>query len=282
MRFLEGEVVIYSGVAHIVKGYQHPEGYVIAYPRYDLVAGKKIHELALSKATLVYWDCIKQHVPLLHLGEIFGYWTKLSPSREPSMMMSTISTLLDLDPSNIYLTGSSLFQDPYNDVDLVIYGADEELAERLKLLTEKGVLQRAGEDILMREYYSKHSDKLGLMEYLTLKKSTILHLGVNRVHVNLKLYRFKQGVQGCQDRVFGVRDYSGLVSVKQSLTPHLTPSLYIVELKGFGAIYMETHREVYSELSKGEYLVEGGRIEERQEGLFLVPDNGVLRPLSNQ
>lgn len=279
MRLLEGEIVTYQGVAYIVKGYQHPDGHVIAYPRYDIVTGKKILDISLGKATFAYWDCIKQFVPMLPIDKVFEYQARLPLGRESSTVISTMSALLDLDPSNIYLTGSSIFQDTYNDVDLVIYGSNEELVERLRSLIEKGVLRRAGEETLVKEYFSKHSDKLGLMDYLNLKKSTILHLEVNGIHVNLKLYRFKQGFQTCREMVFQVKNYSGPVSVKKSLTPHLTPSLYIVELKNVGTIFMETHREVYCELQEGEYLVKEGRIEVREKDLFLVPDKGVLRPL---
>ena len=43
---------------------------------------------------------------------------------------------------------------------------------------------------------------------------------------------------------------------------------------------LETLREVYAELTQGEYYVVNARLEERKGGVYLVPDHGFLAYIS--
>jgi len=276
LRFLEGEVVQYRGVAYIVKGYQHPEGFLVAYPRYSLLTRTPLRHMALSYITeYEYWDCVKHKVPLVPLEKIQLLATKLE-----DYVLSAVRTLiymLNVSENRVYVTGSSLILGDSNDVDVVLYGVDNSFVETLRSLVEKGLLKRS-DHLLVSEYMRKHSSNFALHEYLALKKNTLLHLTLGDLHINLKLLKLERGHQSCVDPVYEYSYYTGLVEILRPLNPHILPARYSANYRG-KEVLVESLRELYAELTPGVYYAEGARLEVRKNGLYLVPDHGVLKPV---
>ncbi|MEM1780266.1 MAG: hypothetical protein QXQ17_03830 [Desulfurococcaceae archaeon] len=278
-RLLEGELLIYNGMVFVVKGYQHPRDHVIAYPRYDLFTGVKIPIYLYTKyQNIVYWDCIKQYVNMIPLKGSVKY-SKKTINNHYEWIVSYLSSILNIDINNIELTGSAPFTDKWHDIDLVIYGCTSEIADKVADLIERGVLNRTREHVLVNEYFEKHVNNLSLREYLYLKKDTLLHLDIMGHHVNLKLYRYDKGFNTCIHPVSRVDLFTGKLHVFNGLTPSLLPSIYMASTSGVGELFIETYRELYAELKPGVYYAKNCRLEHRDDGLFLVPDNCVFKPV---
>jgi len=174
MRLLEGEVVQYRGVAYIVKGHQHPEGFPVAYLRYSLLTRTPLRHMTLSYTTeYKYWYCVKHRIPPVPLREV-----QLLSDKLEDRVLSAVRTLiymLDISENHVYVTGSSLVLGDFNDVDVVLYGVNDSLVETLRSLLERG-LPRRDNYLLIEEYTRRHSSSFTLHEYLALKKNTLLHL----------------------------------------------------------------------------------------------------------
>ncbi|MEM1741885.1 MAG: hypothetical protein QXT29_03655, partial [Desulfurococcaceae archaeon] len=62
LRLIEGETYLYNGLIWIAKGYQHPPGKVIAFPKYSLLNYSKLSINSFYEK-LYYWDCLKIEAP---------------------------------------------------------------------------------------------------------------------------------------------------------------------------------------------------------------------------
>jgi hypothetical protein len=271
LRLLEGEVVVYNGLGWIVKGYQHPEKSLIAYPRYDLLNRRKLgnHEVTrLVEEHAEWWGCLKLKAPLLPLVSIAKY--------RPAMMVPSaveeITWMLELSPLQVEVSGSYLVNpEAAGDIDVVVYGATNEVADRIRLLIERGVFKRPSLWILYKEYTIKHVGVLDVETYLASKSKTILSLTLGGKIVNLRLYRYKRGFNTCTDPVESRRGFKGLIELTDQANPVL-PSRRKAVFQG-GEAYFETHRELYAELPPGLYYVEGD-LEVRKSGVYIVADRG--------
>ncbi|MEM4481537.1 MAG: hypothetical protein QXV04_02290, partial [Desulfurococcaceae archaeon] len=227
-KLLEGEAYLYNGLLFLTKGYQHPEGFVVAYPRYSLLTGTKLRDYErLQYSTSFYWSCIKQRVPTIPLSEAVVYKDG-SLSSAANYIIELIRSLLEVD---VYLTGSALIADSYNDIDIVVYGANQGVVERLSEAFNRGVIERS-EWLIIEDYLGKHSKEMSLSDYLYLKRRTLLHGNYRGTHINLKLVEMKQGFNGCVDPVYSCSSYTGVVKLIEPLNPHLIPARYRVELDG--------------------------------------------------
>jgi hypothetical protein len=275
LRLLEGEVVVNGPIAYVVKGYQHPPGYLVAYPRYNILSRRKLqkHEAKIYESTM-YWNCIQRSVPVVPRSA-WPYTLRERPLGALDQLISMLESLLEVD---LYPTGSSLFVERPNDYDFIIYGADQEVVGRLRKLIDRGVI-KVNVDILVREYIEKHSSTLSLSDYLRVKKSTILHGLFQGFHVNFKLVELRTGFNECVDPVISYEDYTGPATIVEALNPHVIPARYRAVIRGVELI-LESLREIYSELEPGRYWVENARLEHRPSGVHLVPDLGVLRPIT--
>lgn len=277
LRLLEGELLLRSGVVYVVKGYQHPDDVVIAYPRYNLLEKRKLgkHEEYIY-VNNYYWDCLKSHVPVIPLRDIYPLHSVIEVNHEISVFKSTLESILERE---LYLTGSSILVEKPVDVDLVLYGADVDIVEKIRGLFNRGLFKRPLH-VIVGEYIHRHRDRLELVEYYELKKDTILHGYFMNIHFNIKLYEYRKGYVKCTDPVLDYSSYSGIIKVLEPVNPRILPARYLALIKGRDiVIVLETHRELYAELKPGLYLVEKGRLENRSSGIYLLPDHGVLRPV---
>lgn len=274
LRRVEGEAIQYRGVIYIVKGFQHPEGKLIAYPRYDVLSKRKLLQWESRGSHLeVFWDCIKRSVPvipMLHVTPVIG----IDRASEVERVRRTLESILGLE---VYLTGSALVCHEFHDLDFIIYGADESTVEKLEELVRRGIF-KTSISLLINEYFEKHMKAMNLENYLLLKKDSVLHFRLQGYHVNLKLVEYKRGFVGCRDPVLNYMNYTGTVEVVYPINPRIVPARYESTING-KHIMLESFRELYAELKPGLYYAINARIEERESGRYLVPDTGVLVPL---
>ncbi len=275
IKLIEGYPLYYNEVIYLVKGYQHPQDKIIAYPRYTLLEHKKLRKYEINKyVSYVYWDCIRQVVPVIDISHAYSFYTlfhKHIPYTS-QMIKEVISQLFGVN--DLYITGSSLVFSTYNDIDIVILGADTELVNRVRSLISRRVIRRAPESWLLKEYLLKHSNDTDLRTYLYLKKDTISHIVVNNIHVNIKYVSYSNGFNQCVDPVEDRKLYRGRIQVIDCVNKYILPTRYIIRIRN-KKILMETFREMYSEIPLGEYYVKG-YIEYRKTGEVLVPDHGYI------
>ncbi len=278
-RLLEGEPVQYKGTIWIVKGEQHPPGYLVAYPRYDLVRRDKLssHEKnLLIREHLFYWDCLDLRVPVIPLHNTVQHY------RESSWQAGLTKTIMEQiigDLGEVIVSGSSIIMRG-NDVDLVIYTIKPALAVE-KIRENLGVLiEEAGTGDLYREWLLKHKSTLSFQEYLSLKKNSLLHIKILGYPVSLRIVPYYHGFSSCIDPVFLRKKYSGFLDIVKPLSPHTTPARFLAKLSDGENIVLETRRILYAEAQIGRYFLENGYIEVRETGKYIVPDHGILHPVN--
>lgn len=266
-RLLEGECFQHDGKIWCVKGYQHPEGFVVAYPKYDLFSSSKVRSFEK-----IYWDCIKHEVSVVPLNSVKPYMYALESSVRESVLRLFI-TCSGLSEERVLITGSSIIGSDYGDLDIVVFGLDERDAEDIHSSLIR-CFKPINENILVRDYYDKHQFDTDLFTYLLLKRDTRLHYMYGNLHVNLRYVYYDRGWGYCVEPVSSYSNFKGVVEVLYPIRRYTIPSLYVVKYNG-NELYLWSLREAYAEMPKGLYYVEG-RLEERRDGLYIVPDNGWL------
>ncbi len=279
LRLLEGEPVQYRGVIWIVKGEQHPPGYLVAYPRYDLMRRDKLsgHERnMLVQEHLFYWNCLDLCVPIIPLHNTIQHYRKLSWQAE---MIKIIMEQIIGDLGEVIVSGSSIIMRG-NDVDLVIYTVKPALVVK-KIKESRGVLiEEAGTGDLYREWLLKHKHVMSFQEYLGLKKNSILHIKIAGWPVSLRIVPYRHGFSSCINPVFLRRKYSGYLEIIRALSPYTTPARFLAKLQNGENIVLETRKILYAELQIGRYFLENGYIEVRKNGKYVIPDHGILHPVN--
>ena len=279
LRLLEGEPVQYKGAIWIVKGEQHPPGYLVAYPRYDLIRRDKLssHEKnILIQEHLLYWDCLDLRVPVIPLHNTIQHYRELSWQAESS---KTIMEQIIGDLGEVIVSGSSIIMRG-NDVDLVIYTFKPALVVE-KIKENLGVLiEEAGTGDLYREWLLKHKSTLSFQEYLSLKKNSLLHIKIVGYPVSLRIVPYCHGFSSCIDPVFLRKRYSGYLDIVKPLSPYTTPARFLAKLSDGENIVLETRRILYAEAQIGRYFLENGYIEVRKTGKYIIPDHGILHPVN--
>ena len=281
MRLLEGELLEYNGVVWVVKGFQHPRGYVIAYPRYNVshIPYTRIKEYTCLVNT-IYWDCIGLEVPVIPLDKVMPIPKRIYDSVAMEYK-SLLANLTGIDLENIYITGSKALglQDRFSDIDLVIYGKHEsdQVYNALVYLRKTGITRSLYGLHLFREH-KKHPD-LTLEEYMLLRENSVLQGVYKGYRYSIRLVPFTKGYSGCLRKAEIIGWYKGTIRIIEAIKPYTTPARYIIELDNGEEALMETYRIRYTELPIGfkGYVV--GRIEAYDKKLFIVPDHGFLKPV---
>ncbi|MEM1661952.1 MAG: hypothetical protein QXP72_04640 [Desulfurococcaceae archaeon] len=266
-KLLEGECFQYNSMVWFVKGFQHPSGYVVAYPRYNLLNKAKV-----SDFRNVYWDCIKQNVPMVPLNGADIHIFNLKPF-ERDFAFELFLNCSGLCEDKVVVTGSSTVGLETGDLDIIVYGVDED--EVLEIHRSiNNCFKPINESLLVKEYFEKHINDTDLTTYLFLKKNTLLHYMLGKLHVNVKYVFHDRGWNNCIDPVESVRIFKGYVEIVGALRKYALPVIYIAKHDG-DEMYLWSLREIYAEIPRGIYYVEG-RLELRSSGSYLVPDNGLL------
>jgi len=268
LKLLEGEYFVYKGYLWFIKGIQHPSGKVIAFPRYNLLNHRRDYDRLIGE-NRSYWDCLKIEVEMVDLNEV-----KPFNPRFDERVLNIVNTLRDLIGFNDYLlTGSTILGD-FRDIDIVIYGVENDILKNVVKLIDQGVLKRSMY-ILVDEYNSKHRGRLDYNTYMYIKRDTITHLEYGGFHVNFKFTKYKKGFNTCIDRVYRREFFNDEIEIVEPVEKYVIPARYIVKTTSGEEYILETYREVYCELPSSKYRVEGF-IEYRERGTYINIDHGKL------
>lgn len=270
-RYLEGELFINNGYLWIVKGYQHPFGKLIALPRYNLINGSKLSSHVVVNKPY-YWSCLKIETPVIDLDNSFFY--KPAVDNNIDHVVKTLSQLIGFE--NYTLTGStalSSYIEP-RDIDILVYGFKNEYVENIENYLKKELFKPIDYYTLYNEYLIKHSSRLDHRTYFSIKRNTLLHFIYRNIHINLRITKHEHGFHQCIDPVYKREFFTDEISIVDYIDKYTTPSKYIAQYRDT-EFYLETYREVYAELPRGKYYV-NGFLEYRKNGLYIIPDHGYL------
>ncbi len=271
---VEGTPVLFDDAIWIIKGYQHPPGRIIAYPRYDPINRRRLQSWMIKGLVhewLDYWDCIGSSVPQIPLNKSIRY---ASTTIRDQRLLELLKILRDYHGEDgVWITGSSLVMHG-RDMDLVIN--DPGGAETIVELRRKKVLRPPGPGVLFMEWGMKHRG-IPFNKYLELKSHTVLQGLYHERPYSIRISLHPRGVNECVDRVLDARTITGRLRITGEISKFTTPSLYRAVFMGENVI-LETHRMLYAELEPGPYKIMRGRLEHRMNGKYVVPDHGLLIP----
>lgn len=150
MCYVEGCLAKKGDIVWMIKGVEHPEGYLTAFPRYEVQFHKDrtfIKKLHLKKPEdyykvlplnpnfygLAYNKCAGRETPLLRLGEIEKFFDPFRPilceergGSEPCLVFDYLSS--QIENARIGLTGSSYFEwNPSSDIDVLVFTTNEKV-----------------------------------------------------------------------------------------------------------------------------------------------------------
>lgn len=253
---IEGYMLKYKGAIWSVKGCFHPDGYAVAIPRvYNGVKIKKMNE-ALELVRKKFEDLMK-YVPEL------GFEVPLVPLKDSEVLDpfkktvkdKIVSKFLSYFNGKVGVTGSLLYSDRYNDIDLL--SLDETHYEILKNLRNEGItkeLSYSNEDEV--EILSKE-------DFEFLKKKRFLEGIFEDIPYTFKIVK-------CLD--FGIviskESFTGIVRITKAEKPYSLPVMYLTNL-GF---YLTSFRTRFTELKEGITLYVKGTLLKRDKFLDLDLD----------
>ncbi len=275
---MEGELYVYNGVVWVAKGYQHPEGFIIAYPKYliEHIPPRKMPNWLREKYVEErYWDCINAVVPVIPLSKSMYVSTRLSGKAGEIARLINEYANVDLSEDAYFTGSSSLGLD--GDIDLVFYGsnASRRVYESLMALREAGVLKPLSLSELLEEH--KKNPWVSFSDYAALRSRSVLQGSFMNFRYSIRLVPYECGYSACIDKVTGVSEEFLKVKVVEALSPHTTPAMYrvLAEQYNYEAL-LSSFKILFTELKPGT-TIEGVFRVERRERLakpILIPDVG--------
>ena len=282
-RLLEGELVEYRGAIWIVKGFQHPPGYVVAYPRYDALTLRKLEGWRVEKLvreSMGMWRCIELELPMVPLDEArFIQPQSSDPVLEEFRRL--IADYASIDRDQVLPTGSLALgvesDDP--DIDLVIYcWRAERVYGALEELARLGIVRSMGLSELESEWRRKHLG-MSFEVYRRLREGSLLQGVFRGRRYSIRIVPWERGVEGCVDPVRRGGARRMVIEIVEPVSPYTTPAIYEVEVVGEGLrATMMSFRMLFTELARGTRIagvmeVETSLLEARPR---IVPDRGVV------
>lgn len=276
---MEGELYIYNGAIWVVKGYQHPEGFIIAYPKYliEHFPPRKMPNWLKEKYIIkeFYWDCINATVPVIPLSKSMYLGTRLfGKARELAKLINEYANI-DLG-EDVYFTGSASLG-LNGDIDLVFYGNNVswKVYNSLMALREAGVLKPLSLSELLEEH--KKNPWVSFSDYVALRSGSILQGSLMNIRYSIRLVPYEHGYGTCIDRVTEVREEFLKVKIVEALSPYTTPAMYrvIVEQYNYEAL-LSSFKILFTELKPGATIEGIFRVEHREQLVkpILIPDVG--------
>ena len=298
-RLLEGELILHKGVVYIVKGFQHPRNYVIAYPRYNMLTLERIHPRDYYKYTnLSYWKCIDYNVPLIPLEQTYPYNLHYCGiNSRARYLRKFLSEISGIDEEDIYITGSyrvCLFNEETSDVDLIVYGNRnvDKIYKVLKDLRENRITRPLSNGSLLIEYH-KHKD-LRFKEYEILRSNSVLQgVFLNKIRYSIRLVPYVRGFNKCVEKTKFIGFYRLKVRIVDYIQHYTTPAKYVVEVIKAPSklslilkkkIHLITYRLRYTELPLNTILNGVFRVEAlvSNNTVRIVPDYYPVKPCLEQ
>ena len=247
--YVEGCMVRLKDVLWIVRGLEHPRGYVLALPRYIVKSGtivkkmkfpfvSELYSLGLAKGFLKYARCYGRLVTLISKRE-FERAEILHPlfPRECSAESRSIAcrVLEELKHESgietIGLTGSSLLSPPKSgvDVDLVVYGRRESI-ELYEFLEENRFLKPYSKSELLQVLYSEA--RFFNKKLLEVEQNKRLQGKRHGVGVYIRLVpKYPEDYSVCTHEILKVGEVAVKGRVVQDDNRFLYPCSYDVEIE---------------------------------------------------
>ncbi len=279
-RLLEGERFLYKGIIHIVKGFQHPPGYIIAYPRYNYNAYPPIRWTGSYIPHIINWGCIGRKVPVIPMGSASGPVAEEQRDLYAEELRRLICLYSNTPCENISFTGSTGLNvsTESSDIDIVIYTQNPLKAyDALRAMREDNVTQPPSYPYLLHEYM-KHRGVMSIDRYMARRSHSILLGTFHGRGYSVRIVPYTRGYMGCVDPVNVEGWYRGLFYIEEVVSNYTTPALYITRLENGERVILYTFRLLYAELHVGDRGYVEGELERAVNTgeKRLVPDRGVL------
>jgi hypothetical protein len=269
---IEGYLIKFRNYLWVVKGCEHFDDYVIAYPRYDIINHSKIKSLsrALDIArrfgVLRYNECLKLEVPLLRRDEVEEVFDPFNREFWPKLPQEVDLILGGLKPgelSEVGLTGSylvSVLLDGIKprDVDLIVRGrvVGSKVYRRLKELREGGVSR----PLEVVDEFEGCDPKTRA----TLLRNRVLEGVIGTTVYSIRIVSCRESVR--PTCVEGYEFFSGELVIVEDISSYIMPYTYVAECD-FGRVLVRSLRMRYSEIPVGtKLLVLNCRLEKYSDG----------------
>lgn len=237
----------------MVRGYRHPEDYVVVSPY--IIGGSKVKQYdwrTLPAWIMGYVPCIGRAAPLLPGRSIVRV---VDPAgvlkvRRSDIPQAVVELIDIIAPEWAGVTGSwAVFAEkPLSDVDILVYGDHEAIYKALLDLRADGRI----ESCMVEDRYLKVRDKLSWTSYSRLAPLKVLDSCYRGVPYTIKILR-RLDREPCEGFIADIGVYEGALRIIKTLEPHLTPARYVVDIGGREAL-METWHTRYMELPGGLYI----------------------------
>jgi len=275
LRVSEGFIVLFKGYLWMVKGCRHPEGSIVAYPRYKLGSGVKLKSLSESIRVaerlgyLKLDSCLKTWLPMISEDEIDQMLDPYSSEASGKLFGSfreLFNLLRDAAPGHIGVTGSFLASNLIpqlrpRDLDVVVDGVEAgySVYRVLKELRMVGLTSPAPLDMVGEHEGSDARTREVLLSVRVLE-------GVYRGEApySVRILGCDVVEDVCVERV---EDFSGKLRVVEGVRPISMPYIY----RTAEGILMVSYRMRFSEIPEGAVLhVDRCRLEEWSSGFRVV------------
>ncbi|MEM0002141.1 MAG: hypothetical protein QXM43_05780 [Desulfurococcaceae archaeon] len=270
---IEGFLIKYGNYLWIVKGCEHFDEYLIAYPRYDVVNQVKIKnmnkaiDIASKLGVLRYNECLKLEVPLINKGNIEYALDPFSKEHWPQLPEEITAILENLEPSELrevgltgsYLASSILRNIKPRDVDLVI----RDINVGLKIYNVLRDLRRKGVSRPLDATEDFEGTEPGTR--IKLLQNRVLEGVLNNVVYSIRILSCKENRKPtCIDHA---EFFSGELVIVEDVSSMVMPYIYIAENSEIGEIMVKSLRMRYSEIPVGaKLLVSNCRLEQYSSG----------------
>lgn len=242
----EGYFIKYKDAIWAVKGCFHPDGYVVAVPRY--YKGKKMKKMKESldfvkskfPYLLKYYDEIGFTVPTIPLNESYI----LDPfSFRSYEILNEFSSFF----RNVGVTGSYLYEGKGKDMDLLTF--DENNYKILKLLRQQRIT------LPLEVINQQEVEGLDSRDFLALKKQRVLEGYFRNTPYTFKIVQ-------CENfgRVIKTEEFTGIVQIKEAIKSYSIPVKYITN-----NLILTSFRTRYTELNEGLKIYIKGKILKREK-----------------
>ncbi len=257
---IEGYLVKYRGYFWVVKGCEHFDDYVIAYPRYEISSQVRIKStsvalhIAKRLGVVKYDECLKLEIPLLKRDEIEDVldpfkremWPQLP--REVNVVLGDLNSneLRDIGLTGSYLVSTVLKSIKPRDVDLIIRDVNVgfKVYRKLRELREKGDSKPLEKP---EEFEGCDPETRAI-----LSKSRVLEGVIGDMVYSIRVLSCRESLKPICVESYEL--FSGELIIAEDVSSLVMPYMYIAESK-LGRILVRSLRMRYSEIPVGTRLL---------------------------
>ncbi|AFZ71064.1 hypothetical protein Calag_1355 [Caldisphaera lagunensis DSM 15908] len=257
----------------IIKGYEHPKEGFISIPY--RISGKRVNINEIYeeiKDYYLYLDCVGKEVPVVKRNEILKYYDpKEIFIKNVNILPKNIIELVEfLKVEYAGLVGSYLlgYQKKNSDVDLILYGNNNEIYENLLQMKREGLIFNC------IDRYDKVSDTMTRSEYELFAQRRVLDSCYKGIPYTIRILRQIYSEE-CRSIYKTLKSFKGEIEIYDNKENFLVPSIYLANSIDLGKVEIMTWHTRYMELPLGRYYIEGVvQLNVKDNRLIVVPDQG--------